>query len=86
MFCLDYRCANGCIRTVPCGTSPGLQSQPNTGWLCPRCNKAHAPWVPSCDCPPQLAAPWVTTTLPLYETTCGTMMGASSTTDGTCMN
>lgn len=22
----------------------------NTGWICPRCGKVHAPFVPSCDC------------------------------------
>lgn len=21
-----------------------------TGWICPRCGRVHAPWVPSCDC------------------------------------
>jgi len=22
------------------------------GWECPRCYQIHAPWVPSCGCPP----------------------------------
>ena len=22
----------------------------NTGWICPRCQKVHAPFVPGCDC------------------------------------
>lgn len=22
----------------------------NTGWICPKCGKVYAPWVPSCDC------------------------------------
>lgn len=22
----------------------------NTGWICPKCGKVHAPWVPSCEC------------------------------------
>lgn len=22
----------------------------NIGWVCPRCGKVHAPFVPSCDC------------------------------------
>lgn len=21
-----------------------------SGWLCPKCQKVHAPWVPSCTC------------------------------------
>lgn len=21
-----------------------------TGWICPKCGKVHAPWVPSCEC------------------------------------
>lgn len=20
------------------------------GWICPKCGKVHAPWVPSCEC------------------------------------
>lgn len=20
------------------------------GWICPKCGKVHAPWVPECDC------------------------------------
>ena len=20
------------------------------GWICPRCGKVHAPWVPACEC------------------------------------
>jgi hypothetical protein len=23
-----------------------------TGWLCPRCQKVHGPFVQTCDCPP----------------------------------
>ena len=34
--------------------------QPQTGWVCPKCGKVHAPWVGSCDC-----------TFPKYEVTCG---------------
>ena len=22
----------------------------NSGWICPKCGKVHAPWVPSCEC------------------------------------
>lgn len=22
----------------------------NNGWICPKCGKVHAPWVPSCEC------------------------------------
>lgn len=22
----------------------------DTGWICPKCGKVHAPWVPSCEC------------------------------------
>ena len=22
----------------------------NEGWICPKCGKVHAPWVPECDC------------------------------------
>ncbi len=22
----------------------------NTGWICPKCRKANAPWIASCDC------------------------------------
>ncbi len=25
---------------------PAMES----GWLCPKCQKVHAPWVPSCTC------------------------------------
>jgi len=25
-------------------------SNPNYGWICPRCQKVHAPWVASCSC------------------------------------
>lgn len=25
------------------------------GWICPRCQTVHAPWVPSCDCQPRTA-------------------------------
>lgn len=24
----------------------------NTGWICPRCQKVHAPFVQGCDCKP----------------------------------
>lgn len=22
----------------------------NTGWICPKCGRVHAPWVASCNC------------------------------------
>lgn len=25
-------------------------SPTNYGWICPRCQKVHAPWVASCSC------------------------------------
>jgi hypothetical protein len=24
----------------------------NYGWMCPRCNRVHGPFVRQCDCPP----------------------------------
>lgn len=24
--------------------------QPQTGWVCPKCGRVHAPWMPSCNC------------------------------------
>lgn len=29
------------------------QRKPPEGWICPRCQKVHAPWVEHCDCEPQ---------------------------------
>lgn len=29
----------------------------NTGWVCPRCSKVHAPFVQSCNCSPGLGSP-----------------------------
>lgn len=35
------------------------------GWICPRCGKVNAPWMPNCDCksggsntPPKIGAPY----------------------------
>jgi hypothetical protein len=27
------------------------------GWVCPRCQKVNAPWMPSCSCLPTLSEP-----------------------------
>lgn len=40
------------------------RKQERTGWICPRCQKVHAPWVPGCDCHFRVAdykpvTPWV---------------------------
>lgn len=32
---------------IPSNPIPPLQY----GWVCPRCNKVHAPWKSSCECP-----------------------------------
>lgn len=28
------------------------ENRGQTGWICPRCNKVHAPWVSQCHCVP----------------------------------
>ena len=30
-----------------------LPQQTQTGWVCPKCGRVHAPWVRSCDCTAQ---------------------------------
>lgn len=27
-----------------------LEINAQQGWICPKCGKVHAPWVPSCEC------------------------------------
>lgn len=27
------------------------------GWICPRCGKVNAPWMPCCNCTPALVSP-----------------------------
>lgn len=27
-----------------------LNSMGNMGWVCPKCNKVHAPYIPGCNC------------------------------------
>ncbi len=29
-----------------------------TGWICPRCGKANAPWVATCRCADSTKSPW----------------------------
>ena len=37
-------CNGGCVPALP------HYAPPNTGWICPRCNVVHAPWVTVCHC------------------------------------
>lgn len=57
-----------------------------SGWLCPKCQKVHAPWVPSCTCH-MVALPVAPTTpirndgqprLPLCGCVVGTVCGNSA--------
>jgi len=40
---------NGCRRFREIIKSRSSQLAPTTGWICPRCNKVHAPSVLTCD-------------------------------------
>jgi len=54
-YCNQFHDAN-----MPC---PGWAFEPADypiGWICPRCNKVHAPHIPACDCPPPT---WTGTTV-----------------------
>lgn len=40
------------------GVTAGVGSAPSyepTGWVCPRCEKVHAPFVTACDCDPPIS-------------------------------
>lgn len=41
--------------------------QPQYGWVCPKCNKVHAPWVAGCNCH-ELNYGTITTTMPCSST------------------
>jgi hypothetical protein len=30
--------------------APYIQPNDNYGWICPKCNTVHAPWVSQCNC------------------------------------
>jgi hypothetical protein len=51
--------------TSPCSPHQpqGYYTPPNTGWICPRCNVVHAPWVTQCHCH--------SVGMPLEPPTCG---------------
>ncbi len=38
----------------------------NTGWICPRCAKVHAPFVPECKCAPGLVGGPIGIPVPSY--------------------
>lgn len=49
------RCLGDCVLTgqsVRNYINPIIHydNPPKKGWVCPKCDKALAPWMPSCDC------------------------------------
>lgn len=49
-----YLNSTGCRMTgdIKCGL---YEPEPQLmGWECPRCHKIHSPFIPACDCPPQI--------------------------------
>lgn len=37
-------------KNIPWQPTPTPTPQPQTGWICPKCGRVHAPWIPQCDC------------------------------------
>lgn len=36
--------------SIPCWCTSGWPQKTQEGWICPRCQTVHAPWVAQCGC------------------------------------
>lgn len=56
MKCAFYGCQSAaklnrpCAGTITVGANWPITQQANYGWVCPKCNKVNAPFMPECNC------------------------------------